>query len=415
MEILVIMLLLGIGAGVKTALDHTADGYRQSRASAVKAAEKKAAPGKLSKSRRAAVAAHHAQGWWLSELFHGLPVARTGWHAGWLSNKAAADHGKAIREEARTTHLETRASVLSGIPEHRKRQAEARKQIEGILTTEPNAKGKKAVRKAADAVVLPFRPRADAPLPSETVNGGPEPGPYAKPTRRADGLPETEVDTRFFDLRESGYTGPINQDGRKPDMSDPQEAEAVGILDRMRQRAENEPGADAATWSPETIPQESPSPATNGSGAQRHDRPTGTGSPDIWTEDANWTPVPTDQPPATNGASTMPATDTTYTDVINTARAALAQSDQDTVSIRGRKEKAYADADEMVAAHVDPAVIDAQMSYADSLARAEEALAGAGEHAGATASTLERYHGGVQEAVSSAPGQVAERQFHEGS
>jgi hypothetical protein len=33
------------------------------------------------------------------------------------------------------------------------------------------------------------------------------------PSRRWDGAPETEFDTRFFDLRDSGYTGPINQDG----------------------------------------------------------------------------------------------------------------------------------------------------------------------------------------------------------
>ncbi len=32
-------------------------------------------------------------------------------------------------------------------------------------------------------------------------------------TRRLDGQPETEADARFFDLRESGYTGPIDQDG----------------------------------------------------------------------------------------------------------------------------------------------------------------------------------------------------------
>jgi hypothetical protein len=32
-------------------------------------------------------------------------------------------------------------------------------------------------------------------------------------TRRLDGKPETDADKRFFDLRESGYTGPINQDG----------------------------------------------------------------------------------------------------------------------------------------------------------------------------------------------------------
>jgi hypothetical protein len=33
------------------------------------------------------------------------------------------------------------------------------------------------------------------------------------PTRRVDGKPETDADTRFFDLRESGYTGPVDQDG----------------------------------------------------------------------------------------------------------------------------------------------------------------------------------------------------------
>ena len=111
----------------------------------------------------------------------------------------------------------------------------------------------------------------------------------------------------------------------------------------------------------------------------------------------------------------MTATDTTYTSVIQAARAALAQSDQDTASIRGRKEAAYQAADDMNAAHVDPAAISAQMEYADALAKAEEALAAAGEHAAATAQTVERYHGGMQEAVDNAPGQVAERQFHEGS
>ncbi|MCA1185739.1 hypothetical protein LCD36_04635 [Saccharopolyspora sp. 6T] len=32
-------------------------------------------------------------------------------------------------------------------------------------------------------------------------------------SRRPDGQPESEADTRFFDLRESGYTGWIDQDG----------------------------------------------------------------------------------------------------------------------------------------------------------------------------------------------------------
>ncbi|MET8756844.1 hypothetical protein [Lentzea sp. NPDC004782] len=32
-------------------------------------------------------------------------------------------------------------------------------------------------------------------------------------SRRVDGKPETPAETRFFDLRESGYRGPIDQDG----------------------------------------------------------------------------------------------------------------------------------------------------------------------------------------------------------
>jgi hypothetical protein len=53
-------------------------------------------------------------------------------------------------------------------------------------------------------------------------------------TRRVDGKPETPADKRFFDLRESGYTGPITRDGRKPDMADPQQRRDAGILARMR-------------------------------------------------------------------------------------------------------------------------------------------------------------------------------------
>lgn len=39
-------------------------------------------------------------------------------------------------------------------------------------------------------------------------------------TRRADGKPETPADTRFFDLRESGYDGPIDQDGYAAEITD---------------------------------------------------------------------------------------------------------------------------------------------------------------------------------------------------
>src|SRR6266536_5797947 len=39
----------------------------------------------------------------------------------------------------------------------------------------------------------------------------------AEPSRRFDGAPETDVDRRFFDLRESGYTGWIDSDGHPVD------------------------------------------------------------------------------------------------------------------------------------------------------------------------------------------------------
>ncbi|HKS46710.1 MAG TPA: hypothetical protein VJT49_16680 [Amycolatopsis sp.] len=47
-------------------------------------------------------------------------------------------------------------------------------------------------------------------------------------SRRWDGKPETEKDKRFFDLRESGYKGPIDQDGNKDTTS-----EDAAILRRM--------------------------------------------------------------------------------------------------------------------------------------------------------------------------------------
>jgi hypothetical protein len=50
-------------------------------------------------------------------------------------------------------------------------------------------------------------------------------------TRQADSKPETAADRRFFELRESGYTGPIDQDGRKVTSG-----RAVDVLAAMRRR-----------------------------------------------------------------------------------------------------------------------------------------------------------------------------------
>lgn len=51
-------------------------------------------------------------------------------------------------------------------------------------------------------------------------------------SRRVDGKPETAADKRFFDLRESGYRGPIDQDGRP--VTDP---DVLAIFEAMERQA----------------------------------------------------------------------------------------------------------------------------------------------------------------------------------
>jgi hypothetical protein len=53
-------------------------------------------------------------------------------------------------------------------------------------------------------------------------------------TRRVDGKPETEADSKFFDLRQSGYKGPIDEDGNKVTSGD--EAEILADLWRRAGR-----------------------------------------------------------------------------------------------------------------------------------------------------------------------------------
>ena len=59
------------------------------------------------------------------------------------------------------------------------------------------------------------------------------------PSRRWDGQPETDADRRFFDLRESGYRGPIDQDGYAATSG-----EDAAILRNMAQRR----GEDTSWW-----------------------------------------------------------------------------------------------------------------------------------------------------------------------
>jgi hypothetical protein len=49
-------------------------------------------------------------------------------------------------------------------------------------------------------------------------------------SRRVDSKPETAADRKFFDLRDSGYRGPIDQDGNK--VTDPKILDIFAALDR---------------------------------------------------------------------------------------------------------------------------------------------------------------------------------------
>ena len=54
-------------------------------------------------------------------------------------------------------------------------------------------------------------------------------------SRRLDRKPETEADRRFFDERESGYTGPLDQDGYR--VTDPEILSTFEALARATERA----------------------------------------------------------------------------------------------------------------------------------------------------------------------------------
>jgi hypothetical protein len=180
-----LVVILAVAWALSHAWDHARAARSESRGRHVQAAEKKAgAP--LNPMQRKSVKAQHDIGWWSSELLHGAPVHRTGFHAGWLANKAAAVQARHRREEARTTHAEVKASFGQAIREHRDRRAMALAEIDSNLA-DP-AGGKEAVRQAS-ARVLPFpRPQAaPEPAPQAVPPAKPAPamGPYAPPPNPA--------------------------------------------------------------------------------------------------------------------------------------------------------------------------------------------------------------------------------------
>jgi hypothetical protein len=445
-----VLLIVAAWDVTKTAVKAQHADYQASRP-----AKKSGKPGKSGKGS----GARHTAGYWTGEAAHGFPVFRNGWWAGWLAHKTARNQQRSIREQARTTHLQGLAEHLRVIREQRELQRQANEEIQtAIKTADQPPKGREEVREAV-AKVLPFPPGGPAtspPLPSDGV-GKPQPGPYVPRGADAElwGLPQP--DPRLNDTQRERDADPRLRNacaacGNLGSAEDPLAVHPDGF--RVHESHITDP--DSGLYVPDDDepfpePEDGNWPTgvphrRNGDGdawerqaelARQHlERWTaehGDGSPyadhlrgdvaryEKWRDEARAVVPPDDVPHRPDGGAASPVTnggnmsaDTTYDSVLSGSKAASAQADEDTATIQKRMDEAYARADELTAANVDPSVIDQQMSYADSLKRAVDALSDGGEHAGSTADQLQRYHGQMDEAVKSAPGKVADREFHEG-
>jgi hypothetical protein len=425
-----ILIIVAAWDVTRSAIKHTSADYQRSRDSAVKEAEKEAGGTSLPRPKQDALVRRHRRGYLAAEILHGFPVTRTGWHAGWLAHRTARTHARAVREEARTTDAETRASFVKGLREHRERQRQAGKEIEqAIIAWGGPVRGKEEVGKAvANVVPFPRRRPGDAPpLPADVGKPQPEAEPHSVSYWAPD-IAQPPVTPRR--PPEPGPYAPGRQDKQVCRLcsmpgsdADPLVPAGIGVAHRSHIERGEALLAGARAAGPHTtdpsdglcIPPADSAPmrielAEDGGGDP--------GPPLLETDD--W---PTGVPhrrnggapsPATNGGTHMSA-DTTYSTTLADAKAAHAQADEDTTTIRGRKASAEGAVDALTAANVDPAVIDEQLAYADALGRAETALTEAGEHAASVETLTQRYHGQMQEAHDDAPGAVASREFHGGS
>jgi hypothetical protein len=97
-----------------------------------------------------------------------------------------------------------------------------------------------AAYRGAASRTHPWRARLLAAIQARWAARGSEPHLFRreKASRRIDGKPETEADERFFDLRESGYTGPIDQDGNIPFPAGPDTARSLELLDALHRQGD---------------------------------------------------------------------------------------------------------------------------------------------------------------------------------
>jgi hypothetical protein len=265
--------------------------------------------------QRAASAARHDAAYWAEQVRGGFPQVRHGLYMGWHAGHVAQLERALEREKARTGHLEKRASTLQQAREQRRRQAEILQEI-----------------RAAAA----------------------EPGSQAtRPTRRPDGQPETGADTRFFDLRESGYEGPIDRDGNIPDPQDPEAARDLELLDALRRQGKTT---------------------------------------------------------ATEG-NTM-SSDTTYTQQMTELKAIRRDAEEEVNSVR--RKRMLSRLDVLMSLGLDSATLSEAAAIDDALRQQEKAAQETLDAADAAIRGLQQRHGGIKAAVDDAPvDKPAEPEFYQ--
>lgn len=364
MELIVgVLFVAGVLYASKKAVEHVGAEFRKSR------------PGRGGP--------RHAMAWFTGEAVRGFPVTRAGFQSGWLAHQTAMAQYHARREEARTSHLEARASILSELREHRRRQAEAQARIDAAQAPQDKPGDELASKRA---------------------------------TRRPDGQPETEADRRFFDERESGYTGPLTRDGRRPNMNAPQERRDAETLAALRGRTPPSPEGrqhmardDLAKMIPDDFGQDIPLPGyVSPEVHDPKDQVIHDGMRSGYQSRSGLASGTNGNAPRAGGSMS----DTNYTTVVTAARAQADQADAAAADVRAQRANAEQVLEAMQAAGLDAGSLSDQADHVARLRAAEQALDAVTESGAQVSSGLGQRHGGIKQAHDDAPVEAAESGFY---
>ena len=400
MELLVLLIIVYACRQAVTDTKHAAS---KSRGAYMKSADKRF-PG-MPRGKRAAHAARHDAGYAAGQVRHGFPQTRHGFATGWHQSRQAHATALAGAQKAKTEHLETRAGLAPQLREYRARQQKALEQIRGGQPGADDGGQAKAAEPGESPVEVhdaegcpdcggdhgPYQacPKSRQAAKAEGGSeGSEETAPAEQPSRRVDGQPETPADARFFDLRQSGYSGPINRDGNIPDPSDPEVARDLDTLDSL--------GRDT------TVVTENGEPVT-GKGGEEGSSPEV--SPSASTEGDNT---------MADGNNTQSGSgEVTYDGVQREMSAAAAAAENQAAAAEAAAKAAANTAEQMQALEMDPGTLGAMADHLDAHEAMKAAAARVQETAETTQTTLARGHSGLSAAHKEAPVDAAAKPFYQ--